>query len=82
VYKPDPHAYRLAIEAFRLRHEAIAFVASAGWDAAGARTFGYQTFSANRQNQPDEELGMADITSGATLSDLIVHLTPQPTRTG
>jgi len=50
VYKPDPHAYHLAIKAFRLRHEAIAFVASAGWDAAGARTFGYQTFWANRQN--------------------------------
>ena len=77
AYKPDPRAYQMAVDAFRLRREEIAFVASAGWDAAGARNFGYWTFWANRQNQPAEELGAADIATGATLSDLVVPLTGQ-----
>ena len=77
AYKPDPRAYRMAVDAFRLRREEIAFVASAGWDAAGARNFGYWTFWANRQNQPAEELGAADMATGATLSDLVVPLTGQ-----
>ena len=34
TYKPDPRAYHMAIDAFRVRREEIAFVASEGWDAA------------------------------------------------
>jgi len=79
AYKPDPRAYHMAIEAFRLHYESIALVASAGWDAAGAGTFGFRAFWANRQNQPREELGVADIVTRATLSDLVGHLT-QPAR--
>ena len=78
VYKPDPRAYHMAIGAFRLRREEIVFAASAGWDAAGARRFGYRTFWANRQNQTPEELGASDIATGATLSDLVAYLARQP----
>ena len=33
VFKPDPRAYRMGIEAFGLRREEILFAAFAGWDA-------------------------------------------------
>lgn len=74
TYKPDPRAYHMAIDAFRLRGEEIAFVASAGWDAAGSSHFGYRTFWVNRQHLPAEELGSAEVASGATLDDFVVHL--------
>jgi 2-haloacid dehalogenase len=74
TYKPDPRAYHMAMDAFRLHRDEIAFAASAGWDAAGARHFGYQTFWVNRQHQPAEELGATDVANGATLSDLVIHL--------
>jgi 2-haloacid dehalogenase len=57
AYKPDPRAYRMGVDAFDLKREQILFAASAGWDAAGAKSFGYPTFWANRQSQPMEELG-------------------------
>jgi len=74
TYKPDRRAYRMAVDAFRLRREEIAFAAAAGWDAAGAKSFGYETFWVNRQNQRAEELGTGEIANGASLSDLAVHL--------
>jgi len=37
AFKPDTQAYRMAIDAFGLRKEEIAFAAFAGWDAAGAK---------------------------------------------
>src|SRR5512143_3595254 len=48
TYKPDPRAYRLGIEGFGLRREEILLEAHAGWDAAGAKSFGYPTFWVNR----------------------------------
>ncbi len=61
--KPDGRAYALARDAFRLPPEQIAFVAFAGWDAAGARWFGYPTIWTNRMAAPVEELGTApDVT--------------------
>jgi 2-haloacid dehalogenase len=74
-YKPDPRAYRMALESLHLRPQEITFVAFAGWDAAGARTFGYDTFWVNRQNQPAEELGAAADGAGSTMADLVTHLT-------
>lgn len=80
LYKPDPRAYQMAIDAFRLHRQEIAFVASAGWDAAGARSFGYQTFWVNRQHQTAEELGVVDFVTEANLSDLVARLTGQQAR--
>jgi 2-haloacid dehalogenase len=59
TYKPDPRAYRMGVDALEMTREEIAFVASAGWDAAGAKWFGYPMFWANRLNSPNEELGPA-----------------------
>lgn len=70
AYKPDPRAYQMGIDMFGLKREEIAFAAFGGWDAAGAKTFGYPTFWVNRMNLPVEELGSAPDASGTTLHDL------------
>jgi 2-haloacid dehalogenase len=57
-YKPDPRAYRLGMERLHLPKEDILFAAFGGWDAAGAKAFGYPTVWVNRFNQPSEELGL------------------------
>jgi 2-haloacid dehalogenase len=58
AFKPDPRAYEMGIKAFNLDREEILFVAYGGWDAAGAKIFGYPTYWVNRLNLPPEELGM------------------------
>jgi len=70
AYKPDPRAYQMGVDAFGLKREEIAFAAFGGWDAAGAKAFGYRTFWVNRMNLPIEELGFAPDAIGATLQDL------------
>jgi 2-haloacid dehalogenase len=69
-YKPDPRAYRMAIDAFGLEREQILFVSFAGWDAAGAKWFGYPTFWNNRLGLPAEELGVRPDATGKDLSEL------------
>ncbi len=71
AYKPDPRAYQMAIDAFKLEREEILFAAFAGWDAAGAKWFGYPTFWVNRLNLPAEELGVAPNATGRDLTDLV-----------
>src|SRR5688500_19131791 len=61
----------MSIEAFRLRKTEILFVAFAGWDAAGAKAFGYPTFWVNRLNSPLERLGFFPDAVGKELNDLI-----------
>jgi 2-haloacid dehalogenase len=58
TYKPDPRAYRLGMERLHLAKQEILFAAFGGWDAAGAKAFGYPTIWVNRLNQPTEELGI------------------------
>jgi 2-haloacid dehalogenase len=57
TYKPDPRAYQLGMDHLRLEKQDIVFAAFGGWDAAGAKSFGYPTVWVNRFNQPAEELG-------------------------
>jgi 2-haloacid dehalogenase len=57
TYKPDPRAYLLGLHALGLPRERIAFAAFAGWDAAGAKLFGYPTLWVNRLGAPADELG-------------------------
>lgn len=71
AYKPDPRAYQMGPEAFGLGREEIAFAASASWDAAGAKAFGYPTFWLNRAHQPAEELGFAPDATGAGMADMM-----------
>ena len=71
AYKPSPRAYQMGIDAFRLDRSEILFVAFAGWDAAGARRFGYPTFWTNRLHAPTEELDIAPTAEATDLNELI-----------
>ena len=57
TYKPDPRAYLLGLHALGLPRDRIAFAAFAGWDAAGAKLFGYPTLWVNRLGAPADDLG-------------------------
>jgi 2-haloacid dehalogenase len=70
AFKPDPDSYNMALEAFHLQKRQIAFVAFGGWDAAGAKAFGYPTYWVNRLDVPAEELGVSADASGHDLSAL------------
>jgi len=71
-FKPSPHAYRMAVAAFGLKRESIVFAAFAGWDAAGAKWFGFPTVWVNRLDAPPEQMS---VTPDATCRDLagLVH---------
>lgn len=71
AFKPDPRAYQMGLDAFKLGKEEIAFAAFAGWDAAGAKWFGYPTFWVNRLNTPVEELSATPDGTGSGLGDLV-----------
>ncbi|MBG0800631.1 haloacid dehalogenase type II [Methylocystis sp. H4A] len=74
TYKPSPDAYRLGVDAFGLAENQILFVAFAGWDAAGAKAFGYPTFWVNRLGLPSEELGSKADAEGKSLADLTAYV--------
>ena len=71
TYKPDPRAYRLGMDELHLNKQDILFVAFGGWDAAGAKAFGYPTFWVNRFNQPFEELGITPDQTSNKLEGLL-----------
>lgn len=72
AFKPDPRAYAMATNAFGLRKREIAFAAFGGWDAVGAKWFGYPTFWVNRTQAAAEELGVAISDGvGKDLRDLV-----------
>jgi 2-haloacid dehalogenase len=56
TYKPDARAYQLGIDRLKLKKEEILFAAFGGWDAYGAKAFGYPTYWVNRFDQPVEQL--------------------------
>ena len=58
AFKPDPAAYAMGTEAFHLEKHEILFVAFGGWDAVGAKAFGYTTYWVNREARPAERLGI------------------------
>ncbi len=69
-YKPDPRAYRIGLDALGLQRSQILFAAFAGWDAAGAKAFGYPCFWVNRMQAPREELGVTPDATGHDLNEL------------
>lgn len=75
VYKPDPRAYQMGIDAFGLAREAIVFAAFAGWDVVGAKWFGYRTFWVNRAGAAPEQLGIGPDGGGRDLLDLASFVT-------
>jgi 2-haloacid dehalogenase len=79
TYKPDPRAYQLGVDRLHLAKSAVVFAASAGWDAAGAKSFGYPTFWVNRANQPTEQLGVAPDATSPDLAGLLEFVLPRAT---
>jgi 2-haloacid dehalogenase len=72
-YKPSPQSYKLGPDGLQLKTSEILFVASAGWDAAGAHWFGYPTFWVNRLNAPMEELNV-NVSARDNNLEALVHL--------
>lgn len=70
IYKPAPAVYRLAVERLRVPKRAIGFVSSNGWDACGAKAFGFLTFWINRTGAPVDALGAAPDHVIASLAEL------------
>jgi len=71
VFKPAPSVYRLAEDALGLPRTLTGFVSSNGWDAAGAKAFGFHVFWVNRAKQPVERLGVRPDETIADLAALI-----------
>ncbi|HSN20711.1 MAG TPA: haloacid dehalogenase type II [Usitatibacter sp.] len=57
-FKPDPAVYRIAEESLGVPRALVGFVSSNGWDAAGAKSFGFRAFWVNRGGAPVERLGV------------------------
>jgi 2-haloacid dehalogenase len=74
VFKPAPAAYQMGPDAFKLPKEQIVFAAFAGWDAAGAKWFGYPTFWVNRANARSEELDTVPDGTGEGMADLVTFV--------
>lgn len=70
TFKPDPRAYALGSSALGLPPASIAFAAFGGWDAAGARWFGFRSFWVNRLQVTAEALAPGPEAAGATFADL------------
>lgn len=69
-FKPAPSVYRIAEEALRLPREAVGFVSSNGWDAAGAGSYGFTAYWINRGNAPVERLPVAPAAILRSLAEL------------
>ena len=78
TYKPDPRAYQLGVDRLHYAKQEILFAAFGGWDAAGAKLFGYPTVWVNRFNQPLEELGVRPDRVVTNLNDLLEFVLTPP----
>jgi 2-haloacid dehalogenase len=78
TYKPDPRAYELGLTRLRLRKQDIVFAAFGGWDAVGAKSFGYPTVWVNRFNQPLEQLTIAPDRVVRDLDGLLTFVLSSP----
>ena len=79
TYKPDPRAYQVGADYLGLPKQDIVFAAFGGWDAAGAKAFGYPTVWVNRFGQPAEVLGAQPdrtVTDLGGLVDFVLHTSP------
>jgi len=75
IYKPHDRVYQLAEAAFGIARESILFVSSNGWDATGARYFGFPTAWINRGGNTFEEMGQKPDWTLNGLDDLLTVLT-------
>lgn len=57
TFKPENKVYQLAVDYLGAAKSEILFVSSNGWDAAGAKAFGFSVGWINRFDKPIEKLG-------------------------
>ena len=57
LFKPARQVYELAVRRLGVPKERIGFVSSNGWDAMGAKSFGFTVFWINRTGAPVDRLG-------------------------
>jgi 2-haloacid dehalogenase len=72
AYKPAPQVYALAANALRLPPARIGFVSANGWDAVGAKAFGFVSYWINRAGAPVDRHGPAPDHVLGSLADLLV----------
>ena len=70
IFKPSPRVYQLAVDALGLPPARIGFVSANGWDAAGAKAFGFTTYWVNRLQMPAERHAPAPDYIVAALADV------------
>jgi len=70
VFKPDASVYRIAEDELGVPRTMMGFVSSNGWDAAGAKSFGFRAFWVNRSGAPVERLGVRPDAVIANLAEL------------
>ncbi len=70
-YKPEPRAYQLGVDHLGLKKDDIVFAAFGGWDAFGAKNFGYPTYWVNRFDLPAEKLGLAPDATSKDMTGLL-----------
>jgi 2-haloacid dehalogenase len=59
IYKPSPRVYALATRSLGVAASEVGFVSANGWDAAGAKAFGFTVWWINRAGLPIERHGPA-----------------------
>jgi 2-haloacid dehalogenase len=72
VFKPAPEVYELAVRRLGVPKERIGFVSSNGWDALGAKSFGFSVFWINRMGAPLDRLGFQPDRTISSLAELEV----------
>jgi len=70
TFKPHPDVYSLAEEALGIPRTLTGFVSSNGWDAAGAKAFGFRAYWVNRAKAPIDLLGNPPDAIVASLDEL------------
>ena len=70
VFKPAPETYAAAAKRMGLPKERIGFVSSNGWDALGAKSFGFAVYWINRLGAPVDRLGFRPDAVLKSLGDL------------
>jgi 2-haloacid dehalogenase len=70
IFKPAPQVYELASTQLTVPANRIGFVSSNGWDALGAKSFGFAVYWINRAGAPVDRLGFKPDAVLKSLGDL------------
>ena len=70
IFKPAPQVYELASTQLTVPANRIGFVSSNGWDALGAKSFGFAVYWINRAGAPLDRLGFKPDAVLKSLGDL------------